>query len=322
MSTGIEEISKLIDEFPKEKFDARVGSVKNPDWREISDYFTKEEIKERLGYSLDVLKELLEMGGIKTFLSEKDLKILRESLGYLNDYAGEKKKQAGTNQAAHESKVVARLVQKSEIIYGVLQTNGLLSEKHHKKASMILGELAQTNARAQDIKDEITKKLSDVTSTVFAGAFKERGDVLERERNLWIAAATILNVLLLMAFSVEFVIDKELLFPEDADFSAYFLRLSVFAPIAFLEFMIFRQLAHVSSLYHQYRFKQAVAKSIEPYKKVLENMEIGHEASAAFLISSVDKLYKPPQLGRQPSNEPNVTPQGVMNEIRSMVPKE
>jgi hypothetical protein len=166
-----------------------------------------------------------------------------------------------------------------------------LRESVASESSNIKRDIEQVSAENEKNRKMISALLGDATVANLFGAFKQRGDALEKTLKLWLAATVVTAGGLV--YWAHRVIVEIINIPNVTAIQV--LRAAATLPLIGLFWFFIHNYQRTAQLGEHYAFKAAIAASFVHYQQLIESPKVGDSKNGgAFILETVKGLFSPP----------------------------
>lgn len=161
----------------------------------------------------------------------------------------------------------------------------------------VKGTVDALKTKTDEIHNLSLQQLGTISNEKLSNSFDKVKDDLKKDNEKWFKWLVGTSIALLLAFIgvVVWQVAKG-----DTIFEISFLvKLALTSPIIFFEFFVNREYSRSKRLIEEYEFKASIARSLEAYKEIIENLfadQPGDEYKKKldFILESIGQLYSSP----------------------------
>ena len=200
----------------------------------------------------------------------------------------------------HEETIDA-IPKKRDELNSLIQEVSELNKDVENKLSVLevsKDSLNGLNLKAAEIQQLSLDQLGVISNEKLSNSFDKVTDNLKTKNVVWFQWLVGTSMLLMLAI-IGIVIWQTLM--DGTIFEIGFLvKLSLTSPIIFFEFFINREYSRSQRLIEEYEFKASIARSLEAYKEIIENLfsdrQDGedYKKKLDFILGSIGQLYTSP----------------------------
>lgn len=165
-----------------------------------------------------------------------------------------------------------------------------VAEKTSTDIKDLTTKATSVSKAAEDANDLLLKKLGVANAEVLARSFGDQAKLLGTSSKQWWKRLNIYSGLLFLA--ILGVVAWETYTTKNFGSTAFFLKIVVVSPIAYLAYSASKQHRIETNLRHQYCFKAAVASSLESYRQLLADNVPIDSATNEKVVASQDALNR------------------------------
>lgn len=193
----------------------------------------------------------------------------------------------------------------------------------------------KTKEKTDEIQTLSLQQLGKISNEKLSNSFDKVKNDLKEDNKKWFSWVLKTSVTLLIAV-VGIVIWQTI--HGDTIFEISFLvKLALTSPIIYFDFFVSREYSRSKRLIEEYEFKSSIARSLEAYKEIIENLFVDKEGDEFkkkldFILESIGQLYSSPMrnIKENNSNEEKIDKRlmpilsdikDIVSDITGVVPK-
>src|SRR3989344_3803089 len=226
----------------------------------------------------------------------------------------------------------AELSSQKEKLQNLLSEAATLNEQIGKRNEEIGALDEQTKSlheKTEQLSQEVLTQLGKASNEKLANSFGKVKENLEGEKTKWfrwlVGSVSVLIVATLLIIGWQIYEGKTI-------FELSFLvKIALTSPLVYFVVFINREYSRVRNLIEEYSFKEAIARSFEAYKDIIEGIFSDHQvnifqAKLSFILHAIGGLYSSPMdnIKNNSHKEQENTPDLIskLQQVASDVPKE
>lgn len=191
------------------------------------------------------------------------------------------------------------------------------------------------NTKTEEIHKISLDQLGTISNEKLSNSFdKVRSDLKEESKKWfkWLLGTSIALVITVVAIVVWQTVKGDTIFEV-----SFLVKIALTSPIIFFEFFVNQQYSRAQRLIEEYEFKASIARSLEAYKEIIENLfadQVGddYKKKLNFILESIGQLYSSPMKNIKDNNlkfekaDTKSLPilsdiKDIVSDVRSMVSK-
>ncbi len=151
--------------------------------------------------------------------------------------------------------------------------------------------------KSEDIHNLSLQQLGVISNEKLSNSFDRVKDDLKNDNEKWFKWLVGTSIVLL--FSVIVIVIWQVAKGDTIFEISFLVKLALTSPIIFFEFFVNREYSRSKRLKEEYEFKASIARSLEAYKEIIENLFADHQGEEYkkkldFILESIGQLYSSP----------------------------
>ena len=198
--------------------------------------------------------------------------------------------------------------------------------EQHELAEEAKEEIETTKTKADEIHTLSLQQLGTISNEKLSNSFDKVRDELKTGNKKWFK--WLLGTSGALVLAVAGIVIWQTLKGDTIFEVSFLVKLALTSPIIFFEFFVNREYTRSQRLIEEYEFKASIARSLEAYKEIIENLfadQPGEEYKKKldFILDSIGQLYSSPMKNIKENDskgdkiDKKVTP--VLSDIKDIV---